>query len=349
MSSGFDFSTRRGTSEFKHAILARYLPQFMVKLGTFGNEVAVIDGYAGAGVYETGEPGSPVLAASLAKRLSQTSGVKAFGICIEQEEKYFRKLDKALEPYPNWTAVPGVAADHLRESIREHRSRACFVFLDPAGLQLPFETLRDSLTIHSNKSLELMLYVSHNGLNRIIRTKGSSVDTSDRATEMLGGTWWDGLTTSEILGGYAQRVMSMGGFTFAFTIPVAERLDGIPVFYLQFFTRNPTGAWEMNNAVSMARRDRITKQTQQTLFDSGGIADQELIDRLITNTKEILRTRGEFVPQESMTELFDGVEGLARNTHVYQAFLALKAEGLIDQAPKSGDVRHSVIRQMTPH
>ncbi len=64
------FEERQGAAVLKHAILEQYLPLFVAKPGKFAPEhrVAYVDAYAGAGVYDSGEPGSPALAVATTER-----------------------------------------------------------------------------------------------------------------------------------------------------------------------------------------------------------------------------------------------------------------------------------------
>jgi hypothetical protein len=62
------FTSKRAAAVFKHAILAKYVVPFAAKAGSTstGKRVVAVDGYAGAGRYEDGEPGSPSLIAEAA-------------------------------------------------------------------------------------------------------------------------------------------------------------------------------------------------------------------------------------------------------------------------------------------
>lgn len=65
------FESKKSAAILKHAILSRYLVQFTAKTGSRSPQgrVAFVDGHAGEGRYEDGEPGSPALAIKTAKDL----------------------------------------------------------------------------------------------------------------------------------------------------------------------------------------------------------------------------------------------------------------------------------------
>ena len=51
----------------KHLLLKRYLDRWFPILGKYNQRINYIDGFAGPGEYEGGEPGSPLLAIEAAK------------------------------------------------------------------------------------------------------------------------------------------------------------------------------------------------------------------------------------------------------------------------------------------
>lgn len=68
-SSSDFFGQRNAQAVLKHGILTRYAYYFAGRAGSATQgRVAFIDGYAGEGRYEDGNPGSPLLLASQANR-----------------------------------------------------------------------------------------------------------------------------------------------------------------------------------------------------------------------------------------------------------------------------------------
>ena len=86
------FDERQGAAVIKHGILRRYLPIFAGKTGSTSESgrVVYLDGYAGAGVYESGEPGSPILAVETARKLAGTRALECF--MIERNRANYLKL-----------------------------------------------------------------------------------------------------------------------------------------------------------------------------------------------------------------------------------------------------------------
>lgn len=61
----------QGAAVFKHAVLKQYAPIFANKVGKFSDahRVEIVDGYAGQGRYDNGDPGSPAVFLETAETL----------------------------------------------------------------------------------------------------------------------------------------------------------------------------------------------------------------------------------------------------------------------------------------
>src|SRR5271163_569838 len=80
----------------KHLLLKRYLDRWFPILGKYNPRINYIDGFAGPGEYEDGEPGSPLLAIEAAKyhveRGTLASNVEINFIFIEIDAEYANHL-----------------------------------------------------------------------------------------------------------------------------------------------------------------------------------------------------------------------------------------------------------------
>lgn len=167
----------------KHDILKRYLGAWF---GIFGlsprhRRVNVIDGFAGPGRYQDGEPGSPILALTtlldhqLFARFSDTTFNFVFN---ELDAARHASLDAALDqlrtsrvPWPRNAQVEHCnenfqqLARRLLDSIPAKQQLApTFVFIDPFGYRdVPMSLIRDLV---SHGSCELFIYFDFNSVNR---------------------------------------------------------------------------------------------------------------------------------------------------------------------------------------
>ncbi len=90
------FEEQQVAAVLKHGILQRYLPTYARKVGSRapGGRVAYRDAYASAGAYETGVPGSPVLAEQTAERLAATRQLETF--MVERDRATYEELCRDL-------------------------------------------------------------------------------------------------------------------------------------------------------------------------------------------------------------------------------------------------------------
>jgi three-Cys-motif partner protein len=91
------WARRKAAAILKHAILRGYVVPFASKTGSSsqGKRVVAIDGYAGAGSYDDGSPGSPVLLAEAAKLpILNARTVECY--FVEQDRETFEKLKLVL-------------------------------------------------------------------------------------------------------------------------------------------------------------------------------------------------------------------------------------------------------------
>ena len=167
----------------KHDILARYLGAWF---GIFGRSryhqrVNVLDGFAGPGRYENGEPGSPVL--TLTTLLDHQSfehfGDTTFSFVFnEWDDERFASLKSVLAdvqtsraPWPKTVRVHPrnqnfqELARELLDSIPAGKQLApTFAFIDPFGYKdVPMSLIRDLV---GHKSCELFVYFDFNSVNR---------------------------------------------------------------------------------------------------------------------------------------------------------------------------------------
>jgi three-Cys-motif partner protein len=80
----------------KHGILRRYLQAWIPILSTRHKRLVYIDGFAGPGEYEGGEPGSPILALMTAAALAQRRPLNMTFLFVEDNAKRAANLESAI-------------------------------------------------------------------------------------------------------------------------------------------------------------------------------------------------------------------------------------------------------------
>ncbi|MFD3484954.1 three-Cys-motif partner protein TcmP [Streptomyces sp. NPDC058665] len=267
-------------SVFKHELLRRYLPQFGGMTGTHahGKRVVYLDGYAGEGRYENGDPASAEIALQIASDLRSGPGLTLECFFAEAQAKSFERLGAVIQHY----AADGVLArahrgevDGVLDSVVERAARVpLFLFLDPCGLVLPQERLTEVLA-HKRRQkkppTELLMNFSMMAVWRLgghVRSPKGNEKSLQRFDDVCGGTWWreyfadasasaarEGAAEDAIeavAAEYARRLQSRTGMLVQ-SVPVSHSPRKRPVYRLVFATRSQYGLWVFGDAVARAR------------------------------------------------------------------------------------------------
>lgn len=124
----------------KHALLKAYLKRWATIL-TGGQArsafqtVWFVDAFAGAGSDREGNPGSPVLAATIAQAINESLGRDAVRVlAIEQHEKRCAELKSALSSFPAVVVRNGTLEDRIDRFLSFTSNAPTLFFLDPFGL-----------------------------------------------------------------------------------------------------------------------------------------------------------------------------------------------------------------------
>lgn len=133
------FERRREWSQRKHEVFQGYVPQYARILGKRRGRVYLVDAFAGAGSYGTGEGrvlGSPLLAAQIAADLAAAKGAYDLRcINVEADKRAFADLGANTGVYaPFVTNVQGRFMDHIDDILKTVGLAPTLFFLDPFGV-----------------------------------------------------------------------------------------------------------------------------------------------------------------------------------------------------------------------
>ena len=180
------FDERKPAAVLKHGILARYAYYFSGRAGrATGNQVAFVDGYAGEGRYNDGNPGSPLLLvdeaqkATLIDRQVQLEFIEADG---ERATKLESVLEQAGLPNPSvWRGVFGDVLTAVQAAIGR---KATLYFVDPFSLGLPFESLVQLLSESPNRHPVDVIYHFSSASVARIASRIVKADIDDSLSDM---------------------------------------------------------------------------------------------------------------------------------------------------------------------
>jgi three-Cys-motif partner protein len=320
-----------------------------------GHRVALLDAYAGPGVYEDGAPGSPALAAEVTDQLGQIRNLE--GYFVEADDRNYRTLCQTLAGKPNLHTYPGRIEDHLHVVMKEVGQAPLFAFFDPFGLTVPFDMLVNEVLarkIHTGLGgppTEVLINFSLPGLRRNAGKK-MVPGARKRLDDVLGGGWWRELwdsgandRQSQTIIGYVERLRRASGGWAAATIPIRSRWEGPVMYCLILLTSYDPALWRLNEAVSSAMEEfrEFCHQVEGRLdLESLQEREERWESRIVANLDRLIAEKGSFVVGREIRGVYEGVLWNAREKHIRRAIKHLHTAGKIRTDGK-GDVERMLI------
>lgn len=347
------FDEKKPAAILKHAIMNQYLGPFVGKTGISspGNRVAVIDGYAGDGRYESGAEASPALLMRKAREL--LPGRRLESHFVENDPASLVRLRRVLATEGAGLPVSlreGRIEEHLGDLIAEVRGIPLLVFLDPFGLMIPFESTAKILAQRSQRvPTELLVNFNAGGLRRMAGQLDSDKDFPGKEASLArmdvtcGGDWWRttwrenaddrGRAEEAVVSEYARR-LGVPARCRWWTMPVRNRASHKPVYHLVFLTRHPDGFSEFGEAMSRGlgkwREALHNLENADTLFGdeeafkrSESILEAGWTDEIERNLRRLLSEGKPCSIFHRYAEVYGEAAGQAREMHLRRAWRRL--------------------------
>jgi len=177
----------------KHRILEEYLKAWFPILGSRYQKIIYIDGFAGPGIYEKDEYGSPVIALDcIINHTLYKSATQYMFLFIESDKERAEILnDIIMKRYPNKPKNIVIQVKHgdfetvmkdVLKSIGGNNLAPTFAFLDPFGYSgLSFDLISKILAY---KRCEVFINFAYNSINRFAEAR----DTREEIFDNLFGT-----------------------------------------------------------------------------------------------------------------------------------------------------------------
>ncbi|MEU9796434.1 three-Cys-motif partner protein TcmP [Streptomyces sparsogenes] len=359
-------------SVFKHDLLKRYLPQFGGMTGTQSHDkrVVYLDGYAGEGRYENGDPASAEIALRVASYLRNRPGLTLECFFSEPQAKSFDRLHEVVQHY----LARGVRAhahrgevDGVLDQVVHRAVRApLFLFLDPCGLVLPQDRLVDVLARkrpHKWPATELLMNFSMMAVWRLgghVRSPKGNEKSLQRFDDVCGGTWWreyfaDAVASRDkddaaadaieaVAAEYARRLEGRTGMLLQ-SVPVSHSPRKRAVYRLVFATRSPYGLWVFGDTVARARatwwETLEEREEDDALFSVASVTrpdpkevEAKAVPEIAENLAKLLaRTRRPVKLVDHTLEVFGSFYGQVTEPVVRQAVRLLHEQG---RTPSNG-------------
>ena len=280
----------------KHLILQRHLDAWLPIMTRSFPRLLYVDGFAGPGVYEGGEPGSPIIAlrAAIFNRALRTKApdCELDFLFIEERADRVAKLREEVknlleqEPLPRWLKYhiaegefEAVMTDSFdRWSLRGRRPM--FVFIDPFGYSgLPMSLTKRIANVPHSECLITFTYKSIN------RWAIHGDPQRERHVDALyGSPIWRDCRGDEgaMVELYRCQLLAEGGFKYNCTFKMKDRI-GATEYFLAFGTNEPKGLTVMKAATWKAdpRTGRV--------FSDADDPDQLFLDLPLDPLRDLLQ------------------------------------------------------------
>lgn len=254
-------------SQIKLRALARYLPPWSAKVGSPRSvrRVWVVDGFAGPGVYESGEAGSPRIVLEHAEAIARRgASYQVAAFFVEKQAKLFRGLREECNRHPQVQAIPALGDfwSQTKRVVEFVEDAPVLVFVDPFGLgDLKFEPLVE--LCGQLRRVDLMVNFASPAAKRLAKDHEALVSSS------VGGAGWEADSITQT---FCDRLAKACGFLSPAVLPVAAQFRGARrlKYDLVLASRHP--------AAYVLWNDEIASADGAILDGADQVARQNLLD-----------------------------------------------------------------------
>lgn len=287
----------------KHLILKRYLQAWLPIISRNRGRVVFIDGFAGPGIYDAGEEGSPVIAmrALIDHGFREVIKSNVHFLFFEADARRAARLGEVIEPLSEQlphgssaTVLQGAYAELLTGALDEIERNGkqlapSLVFIDPFGISgIPMSLVRRVL---ATPSCEVLINVMTGYMHRFISRPEFEMPMDD----VFGvPSWRDGLALAgaervdflrRLYLAELTRTDVAGRARYARLFSMLNKSNQ-PIYDLVFATNHPVGIDRMKDAMWKVdgsggeRFSDATDPSQSTLLDDAEDHDADLLTML---------------------------------------------------------------------
>jgi len=340
------FSQKKEWSKLKDQILNKYLVPYLAKITFSGRPTCIVDCFAGKGIFDDGQLGSPLfIMSNIADKLRDNPSLNLRAVFIEKN--YAHDLRANLTNAANFEIIDGEYEDFISQFISKplDPNSNFFFFVDPYGIKNLNFSHFEGLTSIGLKSLEILVNMNSTGFLREgchilsysrtipswaedqeLETDGRN--SSDRMDAIAGGDYWQRILelfqNHEIdfhqaeelfMERYIARLRSI--FRHIVNIPIKERSRHMPKYRLVFMTNSREGLFLMTNEMNKAWHAMLENENDGQLSFFSEEELQEIVGQTIVD-KIWMELEGNIELSELLTKLIEH-NGIAYTTFNYSA------------------------------
>lgn len=217
------FKVKNDWSLIKDKLLGCYLMPYFQKVLATGKTICYVDCFSGKGLFEDGNPGSPIIALQTRDKCLQKTKMRIDkSKAIETtfiDLNYAADLRVNLAPYSNYYGIPNIVDGKYEEKIvdilKSKKDQNVFLYIDPYGIKALDTVLFDKFQAMGFHSFEMLINFNSFGffrdacrvmavdykndsalrdLDDLVEYDPTSVVTLDKPVDMLsniaGGDYW---------------------------------------------------------------------------------------------------------------------------------------------------------------
>jgi len=201
------FKGKRTWSKIKDKVIGNYLVPYFEKISKLKHRIIIVDVFAGQGIFEDGEKGSPLIICETAEKHVPNQYLAIF---VNKDKVSHQKLEMALKGYvKRRKAIPilGSSQDLLKELSHVVGEATLLIYLDPFGLKgCEFDLLKPYLGRNRRFSTEVIINMSVPTLHRLCtfkavkekRVTNQTKKLNQRLTEIFDGDYWQEIMWSDL-------------------------------------------------------------------------------------------------------------------------------------------------------
>ena len=326
MSKNDFFIDKKEWSKIKDELLKNYLKLYFSKVLTTNQPLCYIDCFAGKGLFDDGELGSPIIALNKSEEALENNNSKSAKIsCHFIESKYGEELSYNVKDR-DAVVYSGKYEDNIEKILKTSIGKNVFLYVDPCGIKsLHFDKF-NLLKTYKFYSTEILLNLNSFGFFRdgcrllgcsdfsefddgleerenLETTK--SANTIDNMDRVANGDYWQQIVhdynngsidsheaEERFVNEYCAELESI--FDYVINIPIKVKIKNMPKYRMVFCTNHKHGIIEMsrNMNIRWEQMQKDERDGQSSLFEFDRNFDDEMIQqfdgKMIQQNVEIL-------------------------------------------------------------
>lgn len=292
------FDNIRDYSEIKLRILRRFLTPWAAKLGSIARDdskvIWYVDGFAGAGKYDDGTEGSPLIGLRRAEEINTANrGYQLACSFVESKRANWRSLEELCEPFRAMGITANNKLGEFAEVIPEIRSStagsAILLFVDPFGIA-PIKYQEFRTLLNRPWPIDVILNFSHRAVYRL------ATDHPHLITEAIGSDSWrrqwaltdnPELRARYVLDEFRQNMKRDGRFHNVLYYPIRPAITASPRYYLVFASRHYDAFELWNDEIAQEEVSLSIKQYSTLLIQASFLPEFDNENRGVNLLNEI--------------------------------------------------------------